>query len=483
MSRIVSTSCPLNTVNAQLSNMRWPGFQPVAYAMDDRGTLILTLNPLVCHGVCPHCAKLCTKVHARQWRYAVDAPFFPGQRTAIRYRALRFRCPDCGHTFTMVPSFIQKKARVTKSMVLYCQTLMRIDAITLKDVAKITGLSDMTLRKFDKQQLKFCYENVNFNGVENIAIDEFCVHKNHRYATVIIDNDTCRVLWVGRGKSIKSVQPFFDLLKQRGLANKIRSVACDQNAAYPRLVRENLPNATIIYDFFHVMAHYRADVLVAAKKTTQERVAKRVTEEFTSKARQSGQPMSKTILAAQVQRALRKLTGSDWMMVAPSGSLSKGKQEKLQTMLADNALLASLYPLADQLRALWREKESHEAERRLNSLARILLDISRRFDFKPARKFALMLRRRRQGICMAGRFGYSTNRLEGVNNKIKVLKRTAFGYRDEEYFFLRIKREFPGKGCLSMADILDQAAVISGTMWHGAWTSVRENPCCNHAQV
>ena len=483
MGRIVSTSCPLDTVNAQLCEMRWPGFRPVAYEINSKGTLVLTLKPLICHDICPHCGRRCSKVHARQWRQAIDAPFFPGQRTAIKYQALRFRCPDCGRTFTMEPSFIAKRARVTNAMILHSQTLMRIAAMTLTDVAKITGLSDMTLRKFDKEQLKFCYENVNFNGVQNIAIDEFSVHKNHRYATVVIDNDTCQVLWVGRGKAIKCVQPFFDLLKQRGIAENIRSVACDQNAAYPRLVRENLPNATIIYDFFHVMAHMRADVLAAAKKVTQERVAKRVSDELTHKARQSGQPMSKTSIAAEVHRAVKRLTGSDWMMVAPSGSLSTGKQQKLKTMLADNALLASLYPTVDQLRALWREKDPHVAEQRLNSLARILLDISKQFDFKPAKKFALMLRRRRDGIYKAGAYGYSTNRLEGVNNKIKVLKRTAYGFRDEEYFFLRIKREFPGKGCLSMADILDQAAVISGTMWHGAWTSIRENPCCNHAQV
>lgn len=71
----------------------------------------------------------------------------------------------------------------------------------------------------------------------------------------------------------------------------------------------------------------------------------------------------------------------------------------------------------------------------------------------------------------AGAFGYTTNRLEGVSNKIKVLKCTAYGYRDEEYIFLRFKRELPSKGRLSMIDFLAQTAVINGVAWQGAWIS------------
>lgn len=470
MGRIVSTFHPFSTVSSQLSDMRWPGFQPEALHSDSSGTLLLTLKPLVLKAKCPHCGCECNKVHAHQWRRAIEAPFFPGQRTVIEYQTPRFRC-TCGRTFSLQPSFIKPRARVTNAMILYAQQLMRVNAIALKDVSRLTGLSDMTLRKFDKEQLKFCYDSIDLSKVQNIAIDEFSVHKHHRYATVVIDNDTCKVLWVGKGKSIKCVQPFFDLLKERGVAENIRCVACDQNAAYPRLVRENLPNATIVYDFFHVMAHFRADVLSEAKKVSKERVATRLSAQLSAAAEHSGQPLSKGALAAAVRNAVKALTGSDWLMVAPTDSLTKGKQARLKTMLADNALLAALYPLADQLRALWREKDLHQAERRLDNLARILLDVNKQFDFKPAKKFALMLRRRSEGILKAGAFGYTTNRLEGVNNKIKVLKRTAYGYRDEEYFFLRIKRELPGKGQLSMLDVLAQAAVINGVLWQGPWAS------------
>ena len=89
-----------------------------------------------------------------------------------------------------------------------------------------------------------------------------------------------------------------------------------------------------------------------------------------------------------------------------------------------------------------------------------------------------MLKRRSDGIVKAGQYGYSTNRLEGVNNRIKVLKRTAYGYRDMEYFGLKIKSILLGRNVPSMYERLDGVAVIGNQYWSGNL----ENRCF-HAQV
>lgn len=71
-----------------------------------------------------------------------------------------------------------------------------------------------------------------------------------------------------------------------------------------------------------------------------------------------------------------------------------------------------------------------------------------------------MLARRYTGIIDAGRFGFTTNRLEGANNKIKVLKRIGYGFRDLDYFFLKIKSALPGKYAIPLFDKLSGYAVI-----------------------
>ena len=107
---------------------------------------------------------------------------------------------------------------------------------------------------------------MDLSWVQHLAIDEFSLHKGHRYARVVMDIEERQVIWVGVGKIIKSVQPFFDLLRQKGLYDRVRSVSCHMNAAYPKRVRNNLPKAVILYKLFHIMKHVTADVLTEAKK-------------------------------------------------------------------------------------------------------------------------------------------------------------------------------------------------------------------------
>lgn len=461
----------------KICGKRWPGFKPVKECQENGYhvyKLIADGNNEGCR--CPKCGQMCYKPHSRQWREAYEAPLQPHDRSKITCQVRRFYC-SCGFHFTERLEFLEPRARITKAMTLYAQEFMRLCSFTLSDVRMITGLSVTTLKKIDKIQLKFLYDNISFDSVTNIAIDEFSVFHNHKYATVVIDNDTCRVLWVGRGKSKKSVQPFFDKLKEAGVAGNIRSVSCDQNAAYPSLVRDNLPNAVIIYDFFHVMAHWHDDVVVAAKKKTIADIISRVTKEIQDKASKEKRTVSKSEIGVYVHNALKGMSGVDWAMVTPlTNDLKPDKKQRYQQMLdtvvKDNALLAVIYPISEALHTLWREKSVPAAQKRLEDIRQLLLTVARNYNFKPAKSFAMMLKRRADGILQAGRFGYTTSRLEGANNKIKVIKRTAFGYRDLDYFFLRIKAALPGKSAVPMFEQLDGQAVIGSQLWQGAWKEV-----------
>ena len=115
MGRIVSRQRP--SIASQLLSYRWPGYRPIAEEVT--GNLrTITLIPLSSPGKCPSCGCLCYKVHASPWREAFDAPLFPGERLKLRFQVLRYRC-SCGRTFTVSPSFIEPRAKVTNAMVLF----------------------------------------------------------------------------------------------------------------------------------------------------------------------------------------------------------------------------------------------------------------------------------------------------------------------------------------------------------------------------
>ncbi|KWK88628.1 hypothetical protein WM17_03170 [Burkholderia ubonensis] len=84
-----------------------------------------------------------------------------------------------------------------------------------------------------------------------LVMDEFALYKGHRYATVVMDADTRRVLWVGEGRSREAIRPFFDWLGAER-CKRIEAVAMDMNTAFDLEVQEHGPNARVVYDLYHV---------------------------------------------------------------------------------------------------------------------------------------------------------------------------------------------------------------------------------------
>ena len=101
---------------------------------------------------------------------------------------------------------------------------------------------------------------LDFDGLEVIALDEFPVHKGHRYATVIVEPTRKRVLWIGRGRGRKDVRPCFMLLGP-ARCTRLRAAVMDMNASYELEDRRYCPNAAVVFDLFHVIAKYGHDAI------------------------------------------------------------------------------------------------------------------------------------------------------------------------------------------------------------------------------
>ena len=131
---------------------------------------------------------------------------------------------------------------------------------SLLHVARWFGLDWKTVKRIDFRHLQRTLGPVDLNGVTVIAMDEFAIQKGHRYATVVVEPERKRVLWVGRGRCRDEVRPFFELLGPDG-CQRLRAVAMDMNTAYDLEVRAHCPNAEVVYDLFHVVAKYGREVI------------------------------------------------------------------------------------------------------------------------------------------------------------------------------------------------------------------------------
>jgi transposase len=298
-------------------------------------------------------------------------------------------------------------------MVNWVETLVRL--MPVKQVAELLNLHWHTVKGIDHQRLKKELTAPDLNRVSRLIMDEFALHKGHRYATVVICADTQQVLWIGEGRSRAKVRPFFEWLGPE-ICGQIEAVAMDMNTALDLEVQKHCPQAEVIYDLFHVVAKFGREVI--------DRV--RVDQA--------------NVLRAD-KPARRVVKRSRWLLLRNQANLTADQGIQLSELLAANQPLMTVYLLKQQLKDLWYAPDKETAWQRWRDWFRLAMESG----LKPAQVFARRLRNYVTGIVASARYRLNTSILEGMNNRIKVIKRMAYGYRDNDYFFMKIKAAFPGK--------------------------------------
>jgi transposase len=286
--------------------------------------------------------------------------------------------------------------------------------LAIKHVAAMFDLHWSTVREIDRRRLQQFLEALPEPSPRRLVMDEFALYKGHRYASVVLDADTRRVLWIGEGRSRLAVRPFFHSLGPAGCA-RIEAVAMDMNTAFDLEVRQHCPKARIVYDLFHVVAKYGREVISrvrvdAANQLRQDKPARRVVKQ------------------------------SHWLLLRNRSNLGASERVRLDEVLAANRPLLTVYVMAEQLKSLWRATCPWQWRRLWKDWQTQASDS----QITALEQFAKRLRPYWRGIVSRVRWPMHTGQLEGINNKIKLIKRQAFGYRDADYFFLKIKAAFPG---------------------------------------
>jgi len=247
-----------------------------------------------------------------------------------------------------------------------------------------------------------------------LVMDEFALFKGHRYATVVLDADTRRVLWVGEGRSRDAIRPFFEWLGPERCA-QIQAVAMDMNTAFDLEVQKHCPNARVVYDLFHVVAKYGREVIDRVRVDEANRL-------------RDERPLRQVVKRAR------------WLLLRNPENVPTAQQSTLRELLSANQALLTVYVMKAGLKDLWRPTTAWQWRRTW----RMWLGMAIHSGIEPLRKFAAKLKPYWRGIVARMRWPMHTGQLEGINNRIKVMKRMAYGYRDSDFFFLKIKAAFPG---------------------------------------
>ena len=380
------------------------GYQYVRTYYED-GTIRFVVEPSRLR--CGACRSVRVIRRGCRWRLLRTLPI--GRRAVFLDVAVpRVECKSCGKLAEVDPPFADPLRTYTHALEQYVVDLCRIT--TIKGAADFAGVSWDVAKDIEKRRLKGRYGKLVLKGVRYIAVDEIAVRRGHRYMTLAMDLETGRILYVADGKGAKALMPF--LLRLRPIRRRICAIAMDLSAAYALAVRAALPKVPIVFDRFHVVK------LMNERLEELRRAHVRDTE--------------------QAQRKLVK--GVRYLVLMNPQTLDRreekhpGSKERLRQALAVNEPLSKGYYLKEKLRLLWDEPSLECGERLLNEWC----EEAHASGVRELKRMAKTIASHRAGILAYFEHRISSGPLEGTNNKIKTLKRMAYGYRDDEFFKLKI---------------------------------------------
>ena len=294
----------------------------------------------------------------------------------------------------------------TKRFALYVGRKCR--TMTIQDVAREVRLDWQTVKELDKQYMEEQLRRTGVPAPRVIGIDEISIRKGHTYRIVVSDLERHRPIWFGgTDRSEESMNKFYEWLGARK-SGRIRLAVMDMWKAFEKSTRKNAPQSAILYDKFHVMRHL-GEALDQVRKQEYARV--------------QGQDRS-------------FIKGQKYTLLSNKENLTLDGRKALKKLLSVNKRINIAYLLKESFGQLWSYQTEGWARRFFENWKASL----KWQRLQPYEKFAKMIEKHWDGIAA---YSNTENKVslgfvEGLNNKIRVIQRRAYGLRDEEYLRLKI---------------------------------------------
>ena len=327
-------------------------------------------------------------------------------RIYLEFELRRVWCRRCGEVKQERLPWLADSPFYTKRFAFFVGRRCR--ATTISDVARELHLDWRAVKELEKQYMREQLCRIGMPGPKAIGIDEISIRKGHTYRIVVSDLIRRRPIWFGgEDRSEASMAQFYDWLgdkKSRG----VRLAVMDMWKPFRNATLARAPQAAILFDKFHIMRHL-GEALDKVRKSEY--------------ARLSGKDR-------------RYIKGQKYMLLSRHENLTREGRQSLKTLLAANKRLNTAYLLKESFGQLW-DYEREGWARRFFENWRASLKWQR---LEPYEKFAQMIDRHWDGIAAYCKpeNKVSLGFVEGLNNKIRVIQRRAYGLRDQEYLRLKI---------------------------------------------
>jgi len=318
----------------------------------------------------------------------------------------RVDCRQCGAVKRERLEFLVENALHTKRFALYVGRRCRTG--TIRDVAAELRLDWQTVKRLEMDYMREQIRRVGTPGPKVIGIDEISIRKGHSYRIVVSDLERRRPIWFGgEDRSEASMDQFYRFLGKKK-AKRIRLAVMDMWKAFRNSTHQHAPQAAILFDKFHVMKHL-GEALDKIRKAEYARLTGK-------------------------QRGFIK--GQKYTLLSHPQNLTGTARKNLKLLLAANKRLNTAYLLKESFGQLWDYNREAWARKFFDNW-RASLKWQR---LKPYEKFAAMIERHWDGLAAYCKpeNKVSLGFVEGLNNKIRVMQRRAYGLRDEEYLRLKV---------------------------------------------
>ena len=318
----------------------------------------------------------------------------------------RVACRQCGAVKRERLDFLVENALHTKRFALYVGRRCRSG--TIRDVAEELHLDWQTVKRLEMDYMREQIRRVGTPGPKVIGIDEISIRKGHTYRIVVSDLERRRPIWFGGDdRSEASMDQFYRFLGQKK-AKRIRLAVMDMWKAFRNSTHRHAPHAAILFDKFHVMKHL-GEALDKIRKAEY--------------ARLGGKPR-------------QFIKGQKYTLLSHPQNLTGTARKNLKLLLAANKRLNTAYLLKESFGQLWDYNREGWARKFFENW-RASLKWQR---LKPYEKFAEMIERHWDGLAAYCKpeNKVSLGFVEGLNNKIRVMQRRAYGLRDEKYLRLKV---------------------------------------------
>lgn len=364
---------------------------------------------------CYRCGEPLKDVRGRYRQRLQGMPIF-GYRSVIVFWRLVGYCGLCKRTRSEgVPFVARETPHFTQDYAWWLGRMCEIAAVSR--VAELVGIHGKRLWVLDLRRMQRMAAHYKIPSVKRISVDEVYARKkrkdkedgrDERFFTVISDLDTHRVVWVAESRRKEALDQFFLLLGTEACA-EIEVVAADQHEAYAASTRQYCPNATLVWDRFHIMKLF---------------------EEAVNETRKD----LHSLLDARSEGSRLSRGQYRFLFLKKASRRTKEEKQHIKDVLGINEDFAKLELIKERMLTFFDQPNEKEAKAVYDEIGEWIWQAG----FKPLMHWYTNLEKGWDTLKNYFRYRVTSALSEGINNVIKALKRRAYGYKNMDYFRLKI---------------------------------------------